>query len=128
MKQAEEQKHILIIDDDEFLASLYAQKLTQHGYEISVAHDGDEGIKKVKEVKPDAVILDILMPGKDGIDVLKELRSDSKTKDQLVLVLSNLDDRKRRVECKHQNVFDYIIKAHITPDEIVDQINAMLKM
>jgi len=121
------QKVILIIDDDEFLTSLYAQKFVSSGYIVEVAQDGDEGIKKVSELNPDAVILDVLMHGKDGLDVLKELRANSETKDQLVLVLSNLDEKQKIGECQHQNIFDYIIKAHVTPDEVVERIKDMLE-
>lgn len=120
-------KTILIIDDDEFLTALYAEKFMRSGYNVEVAKDGDTGIEMIAQLRPDAVILDILMPGKNGVDVLKAVRTNQQIKGQLVIVLSNLDEQQKIAECKHHNVFDYIIKAHVTPDEIVSRVQHMLE-
>lgn len=118
---------ILIVDDDEFLTSLYAEKFIKFGYAVEAAKNGEDGMNMIEKLHPDAVILDILMPGENGIDMLKKLRANPKTKNQLVLVLSNLDEKAKIAECQHQNVFDYIIKAHVTPDEIINQVQNMLE-
>ena len=70
-------KKILIIEDDKFLRELISQKLLKEGYEVSEAIDGEEGIKKVKSDRPDLVLLDLILPGIDGFEVLSQMKDNS---------------------------------------------------
>ena len=74
-------KKIVIIEDEQPIADAMQMGLNEAGYEAFTAYDGEEGLNKVKEVLPDLILLDLLLPKKDGITVLKELRQDEKTKD-----------------------------------------------
>jgi len=120
-------KTILIIEDDKFLRELIAKKLIKEGYEISEAVDGEEGMKKVKEEKPDLVLLDLILPGIDGFEVLSRMREESALASIPVIILSNLGQREDVEKGLRMGAVDYLIKAHFTPGEIIDKIKAALK-
>ena len=113
---------ILLVEDDEFLAELYATKLNLEGFEVSLAVDGEKGLKLIKESKPDLILLDIILPKMDGFELLKTLKADKSLKDIPVILLTNLsqkDEVKKGLELGAQ---DYLIKAHFMPSEVVKKI------
>ena len=120
-------KTILIIEDDKFLRELIARKLIKEGYEISEAVDGEEGMKKVKEEKPDLVLLDLILPGIDGFEVLSRMREESALASIPVIILSNLGQREDVEKGLRMGAVDYLIKAHFTPGEIIEKIKNTLK-
>ena len=118
---------ILVIEDDTFLRELIVQKLLKEGYEIVEAVDGEDGIKKVTEENPDIILLDIILPGIDGFEVLKKIKADEKVKDIPVIILSNLgqqDDIDKGIKLGAK---DYLIKAEFTPGEIVEKVRGVLE-
>ena len=120
-------KKILIVEDDKFLRELITQKLIREDFEVSEAVDGEEGIKKIKEEKPDLILLDLILPGIDGFEVLSQMKKESTLVSTPVIILSNLgqkDDVERGLK---MGAVDYLIKAHFTPGEIIDKIKAALK-
>lgn len=120
-------KTILIIEDDKFLRELIAQKLIKEGYEISEAVDGEKGIKKIKEEKPDLVLLDLILPGIDGFEVLSRMKEDEALAKIPVIILSNLGQREDVERGLKMGAVDYLIKAHFTPREIINKIKNALK-
>ncbi|MBZ9578680.1 response regulator [Patescibacteria group bacterium] len=120
-------KTILIIEDDKFLRVLIARKLTKEGFETSEAIDGEEGIKKIKEEKPDLVLLDLILPGIDGFEVLSRMKEDPSLAQIPVIILSNLGQREDVEKGLKMGAIDYLIKAHFTPREIIDKVKAALK-
>jgi len=120
-------KKILIIEDDKFLRELIVKKLVKEGYEISEAVDGEEGIKKVKEEKPDLVLLDLILPGIDGFEVLSRTKEDPALSQIPVIILSNLGQKEDVERGLGLGAIDYLIKAHFTPGEIIEKIRAILK-
>ena len=82
--------HIVLVDDDRLLVKIIAQVLTMRGIRVTVSHDGEEGLRLVRELAPDLVILDIMMPRLDGCAVCRRLKSDPETRDIPVLVFSAL--------------------------------------
>ena len=120
-------KKILIIEDDKFLRKVICLKLTQEGYEISEAIDGEEGIKSLKEKKPDLVLLDLILPGIDGFEVLARKRKDPEISEIPVIILSNLGQKDEIERGFNLGAIDYLIKAHFTPREIIDKITSLLK-
>jgi len=121
------QKIILIIEDDKFLRELITQKLIKEGYGVSEAVDGEEGIKKVKEEKPDLVLLDLILHGIDGFEVLSRMREESALTSIPVIILSNLGQKEDVEKGLKLGAVDYLIKAHFTPGEIIDKIKAALR-
>ena len=118
---------ILLVEDDPFLLDMYSTKFKEVGFNIVVAQDGEMGLVKAKEELPDLILLDIVLPKKDGFEVLKILKSDSQTAKIPVILLTNLgldSDVKRGLELGAQS---YIIKAHFTPTEVVAKVKEILK-
>ncbi len=118
---------ILLVEDDPFLLDMYSTKFKEVGFNIVVAQDGEMGLVKAKEELPDLILLDIVLPKKDGFEVLKQLKSDNQTAKIPVILLTNLgldSDIKRGLELGAQS---YIIKAHFTPTEVVAKVKEILK-
>jgi DNA-binding response OmpR family regulator len=120
-------KTILIIEDDKFLRELITQKLIKEDFEVSEAVDGEEGIKKIKEEKPDLVLLDLILPGIDGFEVLSQMKKEPTLVPIPVIILSNLGQKDDVEKGLKMGAVDYLIKAHFTPGEIIDKIKAVLK-
>jgi len=120
-------KTILIVEDDKFLRELIARKLLKEGYNISEAIDGEEGIKKIKTEKPDLILLDLILPGVDGFEVLSRMKADEKLAEIPVIILSNLGQREEIERGLKLGANDYMIKAHFTPREIIDKIKTVLE-
>lgn len=118
---------ILIIEDDKFLRELITRKLTAEGFSVSEGIDGEEGVKKVKEVKPDLVLLDLILPGIDGFEVLTRIKEDPGLALIPVIILSNLGQKEEIEKGLKLGAIDYLIKAHFTPGEIVEKIKSILK-
>jgi DNA-binding response OmpR family regulator len=118
---------ILIIEDDEFLLRMYSSKLEMEGYEIITATDGERGLKSVIKEKPDLILLDLLLPKKDGFQVLKEVRENQATKEIPVIVLTNLSQKKDIDRCYSLGISDYLIKAHFIPSEVIFKIKRALE-
>ncbi len=120
-------KKILIIEDDKFLRELIARKLEREGYETSEAVDGEEGFKKIKEETPDLVLLDLILPGIDGFEVLSKMKDDVAVSQIPVIILSNLGQKEDVDRGLKLGAIDYLIKAHFTPGEIIEKVRTALK-
>ena len=120
-------KNILVIEDDKFLRELIIRKLEEDDFVVSEAIDGEAGIKKIKEEKPDLVLLDLILPGIDGFEVLSQMKKESNLISIPVIILSNLGQRDDVEKGLKLGATDYLIKAHFTPGEIIDKIKSVLK-
>jgi len=120
-------KTILVIEDDKFLRELISRKLTGEGFDVLEAVDGEEGIKKIKEGKPDLVLLDLILPSIDGFEVLTRVRDDPAVSSIPIIILSNLGQREEVEKGLKLGAIDYLIKAHFTPGEIIEKIKNVLK-
>ncbi len=118
---------ILIIEDDKFLRELIARKLVDENYEIEEAIDGEEGLKKTKTVKPDLILLDLILPGIDGFEVLSKIKEDPSLASIPVIILSNLGQREDVEKGLKLGAVDYLVKAHFTPNEIIEKVKTVLK-
>ncbi len=118
---------ILVIEDDKFLRELIVKKLVKEGYETVEAIDGEEGIKKIKSEKPDLILLDLILPGIDGFEVLSKMKEDTMVSSTPVIILSNLGQKEDVEKGLKLGAVDYLIKAHFTPGEIIEKIRANLK-
>ncbi len=120
-------KTILIIEDDRFLRELMSRKLTQEDFNISEAIDGEEGIKKLKKEKPDLVLLDLILPGIDGFEVLSRAKKDPEISSIPIIILSNLGQKDDVEKGMKLGAVGYLIKAHFAPGEIIEKIKTILK-
>ncbi len=107
-------KTVLIIEDDSFLIDAYRVKMTHSPWRILTVTNGDEGIEKAKSEKPDLIILDLLMPGMTGLEVLKKLKQDKVTKGIPVIIASNIDQDESIKAAKKSGAVDYFIKSNIS--------------
>ena len=119
-------KTILLVEDDEFLAELYGTKLSLEGYDVSLATDGEKGLKMIKEKKPQLVLLDIILPKMDGFEVLKAGKTDRALRSIPIILLTNLSQKDEVKKGLGLGAKDYLIKAHFMPSEVVEKIKETL--
>ena len=119
-------KKILIIEDEKSLADLLADKLRADGFEVSVAGDGEAGLKMALEWRPDAVLLDIVMPKMDGLTMLRKLREHDEGKKMQVILLTNLSDTEKVYDAMANGVFDYLVKSNWEIDDLVKEVRTKL--
>ncbi len=117
---------ILIIEDDRFLRELISRKLISENYQICQASDGEEGVRVAKAEKPDLILLDLILPGIDGFEVLGKIRQAAEVGQTPVIILSNLGQKEDIERGIKLGATDYLIKAHFTPGEIIEKISAIL--
>lgn len=115
-------RKIVLVDDEPFATIAYTDALTHAGYVVSVARDGEEAVPLIKKVMPDLIVLDIVMPRKDGMAVLKELKALDELKDIPVLIVSNLSQPSNIEEAKKLGAIDFVVKTDIALHELVDRI------
>lgn len=115
-------KYILVIEDDEYISDVYQKKLSLEGFETALARDGEEALRMIRERKPDLVLLDIVIPLKDGFQVLSEIRNDASLKGVRVLVMSNLSQGKDIARAKELGAVDYIVKSNVGLPDMVERI------
>ena len=119
--------NILVIEDDKFLRDLIVQKLRREGFNPLEAIDGENGLKAVAEKRPDLILLDLILPGLDGFEVLKRLKADKDQANIPVIVLSNLGQKEDMDRALSGGAEDFMVKAHFTPGEIVAKIKSILQ-
>jgi DNA-binding response OmpR family regulator len=125
-KMRESKKTVLLIEDDTFLSGMYVTKLSLEGFDVQIAADGEAGVREAKAILPDIVLLDILLPKKDGFAVLKEIKEDSKVKHIPVVLLTNLGQKDDVDRGLSLGAADYLIKAHFMPSEVVEKVKKIL--
>lgn len=117
---------ILVVEDDAFLMDAYKVKLQQEKFKILLAKDGEAGLETAVSDQPDLIILDMVLPKMSGLDVLKKLKADQKTKNIPVIVASNLDQNETIEEVKQAGAADYFIKSNISISELIAKIQTFL--
>lgn len=121
-----DKKKILLIEDDSFISQMYDIKFKQTNYDFLLARDGEEGLQIMKSVKPDIVLLDIILPEMDGFTVLEEIKKDPALASIPILLLTNLGQQENIQKGLSLGAKDYIVKAHSTPQEVVEKVKAYL--
>jgi two-component system alkaline phosphatase synthesis response regulator PhoP len=119
-------KTILIVEDEEILSKNLAEHFFQAGYQALVARNGVEALKLAKENKPAVILLDIILPEMDGLDVLATLKSDMKLQAIPIIVMSNLEQGEEIKEALKLGATDYLVKSQHSMAEIADIIKKYL--
>lgn len=120
-------KKILIIEDEIAILEALVGKFQRSGFNVVGAQDGMDGLEKAKEEVPDLILLDILMPKMDGIEVVKHIRSDFKWgSDVPIIMLTNLSDPESVSEVAKYNVYDFLVKTDWRLDDVVDLVKEKL--
>lgn len=119
-------KKILLIEDETFIADLYAHKLGKAGFSVKVANDGQTGLNMLGQDTFDLLLLDIMLPGMNGLELLKQWHLKSPNSQMQVLLLTNLGQDAVIKEAFSLGAQGYLIKASYTPDEVVNEVNNVL--
>ncbi len=117
---------ILIVEDDPLISRMYQKIFTFEGYDVDTATDGEEGLVKVREGKPSMVLLDVMMPKLNGIEMLKRLKADPDTKSIPVVMLTNLSGEQDAEAALSLGAVKYIIKSDHDPKQIADMVKEIL--
>lgn len=117
---------ILLVEDDPFLIDIYSQKLTKAGFKVEVAQNGKSALQSLQKRKPQLVILDIVLPGIEGWEILRRIKKDRSLAKLKVVVLSNLGQKEEVEKGLKLGAVKYLIKAHYTPSEVVKEIKKVI--
>jgi len=120
-------KKIAVAEDDQFISNAYRVKLTKAGYEVKLVTDGQELLNLLKTYTPNLIILDILMPIKDGFETLKELKANENWKNIPVIIASNLGQKNDIDQGLALGAKDYIIKSDLSLEDLVAKIKSLIK-
>lgn len=117
---------ILLIEDELDLVDLFGGSLKSAGFQVESIESGEQALSAIKKLKPDLVLLDLIIPKKDGYEVLKEIKCDQAIKNTLVYVFSNLTQKAEIERALKLGAKDYLIKSDYTPSKLVEKINQIL--
>lgn len=117
---------VLVVEDDKFLGMAYKVTMQKAGFEFQIATDGEEAMKVLKEWVPDIILLDLVMPRKDGFSTLEDVKKDPLLQNIPVLVTSNLGQKEDFDRALSMGAQGFIIKSNSSPDEIVARIRTTL--
>jgi len=121
------EKKILLIEDDPLIVEIYETRLKKAGFRVESVPDGKKAFRKLKEKEFDLLLLDIVLPSLTGFELLTRIRNDDELKDIRVLVLSNLGEKTDVERAEKLGVVGYLIKAHHTPSDVVEEIEKILE-
>jgi len=113
---------ILLIDGDAFFARIYEKRMKESGFCVDIASNGDAGIKKACSDTPACIVLDLLLPGKDGFQVLDELKNEAGTKGIPVFILTDLCEPEDIDRCMKAGACGFATKTHTTPEDVISQL------
>jgi two-component system alkaline phosphatase synthesis response regulator PhoP len=120
-------KKILVVEDEKILGEMYRDILIHAGFKAEWARSAEEGLEILPKIKPDLILLDILLPRASGIGFLKQIRELKDFASTRVLAFSNYDEPTTKREALELGAKDYLIKTNYTPQEVVDKIKEHLK-
>ncbi|TSC69913.1 MAG: two-component system, OmpR family, alkaline phosphatase synthesis response regulator PhoP [Parcubacteria group bacterium Gr01-1014_70] len=128
MSEEQTPKTILLVEDDDFVGRAYKDGLRRAGFLVETAMDGNEAVKKAKSVLPDLIVLDLVMPLKNGFEVLEELRKDKAYSAIPIMVVSNLGQETDIEKAMQLGATDYLIKNQFSMKQMVERIQKYLGM
>lgn len=113
---------VLVVEDDPFLSKVYESSFAGAGYTMAYAHDGEEALLQMKSFLPDLVLLDLVMPKKDGFEVLEAVKADPSLAGIKIVILSNLGQPEDKAKCLALGAVDYLIKTDIAILDLVAKV------
>ena len=120
-------KKISIIEDDQAISQMYRMKFENEGYDVETAENGKIGLELIEKMRPDMILLDIMMPIMNGDEMLAELRKESWGKNIKVMVLTNIGEQELPKSLTSLGVLDIILKAELTPRQVADKVKVELQ-
>ncbi len=119
---------VCIIEDDSSILEIYERKISQSGFEVVTAKDGEEGWNVLKKEFPDIALIDIMMPKMDGIELMKKMKEDEELSKIPVIILTNLEDYETVKKTSNLQSRFYLVKALFNPQKVVDLIKEVLRV
>lgn len=119
-------KKVLIVEDDFFIRDLYELEARRVGYEVTSVADGDEAIQKAKEIIPDLLLIDLMLPKKDGISVIREIKTNESLKDKPCIIVTNLADPNKEQEAREAGAVAYLLKVKNQPSQVIETFRRYL--
>lgn len=117
---------VAIIEDDIAIVQMYRTKFESEGYNVETAGDGIIGLELIESFSPDIILLDLMMPNMDGLDMLQRLRGTTEGKKARVVVLTNMGDTETATKVYKMAADDYIVKAEMTPKQVAERVKLLL--
>jgi len=117
---------IAIVEDDQAISQMYRIKFEAEGYEVQTAENGKLGLELVEKMKPDIILLDLMMPEMNGDEMLVKLRATTWGKDMKVIILTNIGEQEAPDTIKNLNVRSFIVKADMTPRQVAELVKSEL--
>jgi len=117
---------VLIAEDEGALSGVLKSKLTRHGFVVEIAQDGVEAVEKMKALKPAIVLLDLIMPNKNGFQVLEEVKADPELAMIPIIVFSNLNQEEDRERTKKLGAVDFWVKSDIAIADVIEKISGYI--
>ena len=117
---------VLIIEDDPLMSRMYQKIFSFEGYEVDVAENGEDGLALVRSWSPNLILLDIMMPKMNGMEVLEKLKSDPATKKLPVVILTNLAGQKDAENAMSKGAVKYIVKSEYEPKQVANMVKEVL--
>ena len=121
------ERTLLLVEDDSFLVEILVKKFKADDYRVIHASNGNDALRKAHDEDPDIILLDIILPGMNGFEILKKLKDDETTADIPVAFLSNLGQKEDMEKGKRMGALDFIVKANHSLDEIVVRVNKLIE-
>lgn len=118
--------HILIVEDDQFLVAAYKLKFEKENFKVTIAQDGQEALDFLQNELPDLILLDLVMPVKDGFAVLSDVKESERLRDIPVIIASNLGQEEEIQKGIAMGAIDYVVKSNTSLDEIVRKVNTVI--
>jgi len=117
---------VAIIEDDMAIVQMYRTKFETEGYDVATAEDGASGLELNDSFSPDIILLDLMMPNMNGLDMLQRLRSQPNGREAKVVVLTNMGDTETATKVYKMAADDYIVKAEMTPKQVAERVKVLL--
>ena len=119
-------KKVLIIEDEPIIMDILQKKIKNAGYDVFIARNGAEGLKTIRDLRPDIILLDIIMPMMSGLEVMEEIQKDPELKTIPVIVVSNSGQPVEIDRVKKLGARDWLIKTEFDPQEVIEKIKNQL--
>lgn len=116
---------ILLVEDDPLVARMYQKIFDKNGFDMQIASDGNDGISKTKSIKPDLLIVDLMLPGMNGLEMIDKIKKDDETKDIPVVILTNVSWSFEK-EAKSKGVLGYYVKSENKPADFLQKIKKLM--
>lgn len=123
----EHKKILLLADDDPLILRMYQNRFDNEGYKVNTATNGEEALNSIRKEKPDLVLMDVMMPIMNGVEALKAIKNDARTKSIPVIMLTNLGDKQEDIKAaKELGVLDYLVKSELPLKDLSERIKKIL--